>query len=274
MSGTMAAAFDAVAASYDEVFTSSPIGRAQRQAVWEEMERAFTPGQRILELNCGTGEDAIHLAARGVAVTACDASEAMLAIARRKSYALAEAVRPEFLLLRNEDLAALPGDGCFDGVLSNFSGLNCVADLGAVAVALASRIRSGGTALLCVFGRCCAWEIAWYLARGNPRKAFRRRRRSAEAQLDHAASVRVHYPRVRDIRCSFAPWFRLRRSKGVGVFVPPTFVDSLARRHPRFLAAAQRLDRTFSCLPVSRGVADHMLLQFERTQVTCAERRP
>lgn len=277
MSGATAtpAAFDAVAAIYDEVFTASPIGRAQRQAVWEEMDRVFSSGQRILELNCGTGEDAIHLAWRGVAVTACDASQAMLAVARRKAQLLPAAARPNFTPLRNEDLATLPAADLFDGALSNFSGLNCVDDLASVGAALAARIRPGGAALLCVFGRCCAWEIAWYLAHGNPRKAFRRwSKQPAQARVASNASLRVRYPRVREIERAFAPRFRLRHSKGVGIFVPPTFVDSLARAWPRCLAAAQRVDRICASLPMFRGVADHVLLHFERTHANCAEQRP
>ena len=41
-------------------------------------------GERVLELNCGTGEDAVHLARRGVRVLATDNSPRMLAAARSK----------------------------------------------------------------------------------------------------------------------------------------------------------------------------------------------
>jgi len=36
-----AAPFDAVALGYDEAFTSSKIGQAQRAAVWRELARTF-----------------------------------------------------------------------------------------------------------------------------------------------------------------------------------------------------------------------------------------
>jgi ubiquinone/menaquinone biosynthesis C-methylase UbiE len=76
------AAFDRVATQYDEVFTHSCIGRAQRQLVHRELEAIFVRGCRILDLNCGTGEDALHFGARGVEVLACDASPAMIEVAR------------------------------------------------------------------------------------------------------------------------------------------------------------------------------------------------
>src|SRR5271157_4377314 len=74
--------FDAMAKEYDARFTDSLIGSAQRAAVWQEMDGLFRPGQRVLEINCGTGVDALHLSARGIQVVACDASPEMIAVAR------------------------------------------------------------------------------------------------------------------------------------------------------------------------------------------------
>src|SRR5260370_29307377 len=72
-------AFDQLAADYDERFTYSIIGRAQRDAVWKILTNTFKANDNILELNCGTGEDAIFLAGRAVSLFACDASQQMLA---------------------------------------------------------------------------------------------------------------------------------------------------------------------------------------------------
>jgi len=77
-------AFDALAADYDASFTATPLGTLLREAVWRRLDARFAPGDRVLELACGTGEDAIHLARRGVQVTALDASPAMVETARRK----------------------------------------------------------------------------------------------------------------------------------------------------------------------------------------------
>ena len=53
--------------------------------VWRQLARAFAPGQHMLELGCGTGEDAVWLAQHGLTVTATDASSAMLEQTRRKA---------------------------------------------------------------------------------------------------------------------------------------------------------------------------------------------
>src|SRR5262245_37709028 len=76
--------FDEVAADSDQQFRRSASGRMMRQAVWSRVAARFAVGSHVLELSCGTGEDAVYLARRGVNVTATDASAQMLDQARRK----------------------------------------------------------------------------------------------------------------------------------------------------------------------------------------------
>src|SRR5215472_18562669 len=121
-----AAAFDAVAESYDLRFTDTAVGRAQRKQVWASLLTAFPAGSRILELNCGTGEDARFLAMQGRSVLACDASAAMIAVARGRERAQDQTPsrgRLEYLEIANENLNSLSVERPFDGAFSNFSGL-------------------------------------------------------------------------------------------------------------------------------------------------------
>ncbi|HTF69211.1 MAG TPA: methyltransferase domain-containing protein, partial [Edaphobacter sp.] len=78
------AAFDRIAQDYDQKFTDSLIGRAQRDAVWKVLRRTFRTNDNILELNCGTGEDAIFLASNGISVFALDASPQMISRAEQR----------------------------------------------------------------------------------------------------------------------------------------------------------------------------------------------
>jgi len=78
------AAFDVLAPAYDAAFTATPLGTLLRRSVWKRLDASFAPGQHVLELACGTGEDAVHLAERGVRVLATDASPVMAETARRK----------------------------------------------------------------------------------------------------------------------------------------------------------------------------------------------
>ena len=258
------APFDAVAENYDQGFTFSKIGQAQRSAVWRELERTFHAGDRVLEIGCGTGVDACFLAERGVKVVACDSSPAMIQVAaRRVRERGASAV--DLRVLAAENLATIQHQAPFDGVFSNFGALNCVADLKAVAENLGRLLKPGGTALLCFLGPSCFWEVFWYLLKAKPRKAFRRWHSAGiTAELAPESRVQVRYYGVRSLQRIFAPSFRLRSWRGIGLLVPPSYVELVAKRVPALLQLAKWADLPLTQCPVVRGLSDHVLVKLKR----------
>jgi ubiquinone/menaquinone biosynthesis C-methylase UbiE len=258
-----AVAFDEVAHSYDELFTYTAIGRAQRAQVWTRLLAAFPPGSRILELNCGTGEDARFLAENGRSVVACDASAEMIAFAGRRTPDGSTRRSIEYLQIANENLDQLTVQRPFDGAFSNFSGLNCVAELKPVAQKLADLIRPQGRVLLCIWSRVCAAETLWYLFHGRPAKAIRRVSRKSWARLGQK-TIPVFYPSIREVRRSFAPWFRLTSRRAVGLFVPPSYLEPVIRTRENLLARLEWLDRHCAHWPGLRDAGDHVLLEFVR----------
>jgi SAM-dependent methyltransferase len=232
--------------------------------VWEVLRQTFQPGQRVLELNCGTGEDALFLSRMGVSVHACDASERMIAVASRRIATEPRGADIKLEVCPTEQIGSLRNDE-FDGVLSNFSGLNCVTDLGEVAQQLAALVRPGGQLVLCLSSRTCLWETAWYLMHGAPARAFRRWRGHTTASLGEIA-LQVRYHTMTDIRRLFAPWFVLRDCKGIGVTVPPSYVEHVACHYPSLLRAAEKMDRVVARWPGWRSVGDHVSLIFEKAK--------
>jgi len=258
------APFDAVAARYDETFTNSQIGQAQRKAVWNELLQAFRPGDNVLEIGCGTGVDACCLAENGVRVVACDVSAEMVKLATRKinERGLEEYVKT--VVLRAEDISALSTQ-LFDGAFSNFGALNCIENLPEFAHDLARLLKPGARVLLCWMGRYCLWEMIWYLAHGNRQKAFRRLRRNRiTASIGGGAFVRVHYPSVRSLRRAVAPEFNMKSIKGIGLTVPPSYLEPWAADHPRLMGLGELADTWMGGCPGTRVLADHILVGFER----------
>ncbi len=256
--------FDAVAEEYDCRFTESQIGRAQRASVWKELAKTFRSGDRVLEIGCGTGVDACFLASQGVRVFACDNSRAMIEVANRR---ITQANKGSFVHLESlaaEDLADLGAQPRFDGAFSNFGALNCVGDLRGVAISLARLLRPGASVVLCLMGRHCAWELAWYLAHGNPQKAFRRLcRGKIIARLTAEATVRVHYPSVNSVIRIFSPEFRFKAWKGIGITVPPSYLEHMVNRYPWCVRWMMRADSLLENTLIARGLGDHVLLTFE-----------
>jgi len=257
------AAFDRFAEDYDQKFTDTLIGRAQRDAVWRVLARTCKRDDRVLELNCGTGEDAIFLAGNGISVLACDASRRMIATAQQRLQHHPHRLPVFFRELPTERIGELDPEIGFDSAFSNFSGLNCIADLAAVASSLASLTGQSGKLILCFSTRFCLIETLYFLARGQLRKALRRCKGRAEVMLN-GVRFTVYYPTIRQIRKAFAPAFRLYSCIGIGVTVPPSYLEEWARQHPGLFGIGCRAERALSTLPILRSTGDHVLLCFEK----------
>lgn len=253
-------AFDALAGAYDAQFTTSIIGGMMRRAVWARCAARFSAGMRVLEMNCGTGEDALWLAQRGVQVLATDVSTAMLQVARDKAAASSRSESARFQRLAWEQLETLD-EGTFDGMLSNFGGLNCVSDLRSAASALAARLRPGACAILCIMGPVVPWEWVWFLAQGDPAKAFRRLRRAGTQW----SGITVHYPSIAKTRRAFAPEFRMLRVSALGAVLFPPYTEWRMARFPRVIAALERVERHLETVWPLPQLADHYVLELERT---------
>jgi ubiquinone/menaquinone biosynthesis C-methylase UbiE len=258
--------FNEMASEYDIVFTNSMIGRAQRDVVWNALTHIFRSGDHVLELNCGTGEDALFLARNGASVTACDASERMIQIASGRLRKEAPGAPVQFNLLPTERIRELQPSADFDGIFSNFSGLNCIADLKQTADDLATLLSPGAPLLVCLSTRFCIWEMLWFALHGNFRKASRRCSGHAIARVGEF-TVDVYYPTVRQLQTLFFPSFVLRSFSGVGVTVPPSYVETWIGNHPKLLRMLRTIDKAISNYPGFRVLGDHVLLHFERVQI-------
>ena len=230
-------AFDNLAWRYDDLFSRPSIG-SQRAAVWEMLADTFLPGDEIVVLNCRNEKEALFLALLDVSLVTCDAAERIVDAARNRR-------------------------ALFDGALSNLSGLNGVADLNQSARDLASLVRMGAPVIICLSSRFCLSETLWFLLHGKFRKAFRRSTGIATVNVGDC-TVRMHYPTLSEVRRLFSPSFLMLSCTGIGVAVPPSYLEPILRKYPRVLGLLRLIDKGVSHLPLFRTIGDHMLLHFER----------
>jgi SAM-dependent methyltransferase len=272
--------FGATATEYDVAFTQTRLGCWLREAVWKLLATVFYPGDHVLELGCGTGEDAIWLAKRGVHVVATDAAPAMLDTTCRKAEAAGVTDCLTFTQLDLTDIGYwISGIGelvqsenpkseirnpKFDGAFSNFGAFNCVPDRRPIAEALSRWVRPGGHVVLVVMGPFCPWEIAWHLLHGEVGTAFRRLRSGIEAQIGEGAVVHVWYPSPRRLQAEFAPHFRHLKTVGIGVLLPPSYLSHLVERWPGWFERMAAWDRRLGQVFPWTWLNDHYLVVFER----------
>jgi ubiquinone/menaquinone biosynthesis C-methylase UbiE len=242
-----AAYFDRLAPRYEEEWTNTRTGRLQRAAVWGQIDPLIRRGDRILDLGCGTGEDALHFAELRGQVLGVDASPEMVRVARQ----------------RGTNARVLPIEGIhifaitFDLVLSNFGALNCIRDLSTLRATLARLVRPGGYLAVCLMSRFCLWESAYYAFRGQFRKAARRWGGETTASGD----LRVYYPSAKQVRTALSPDFIQIADVGVGVSVPPSFVEVPSR----LLSSLACWDARMSASRIGRAIGDHRLFIFRRS---------
>jgi SAM-dependent methyltransferase len=252
--------FDDLAADYDSAFTRTALGATLRALVWKRFQVLFQPGQRVLELGCGTGEDAVKLAGAGMDVVATDPSLEMLQLAQAKANAANRAGRIEFLCERMERVPALLRGAHFDGVMSNFGALNCVGDLRSLLQGVATLCAPKANLIFVVMGRYVPWEWLWYAVRGDGRKALRRMKKNGVEWR----GLTIHYPAPRALALLLAPHFEVTHVAPLGCILPPSYASGWLERAPlafRALASLERLAHT--CTPLA-SLADHYIIEARR----------
>jgi SAM-dependent methyltransferase len=250
--------FDVLARDYDATFGASPAGRLFRFRFLERLQARVPPPASVLDLGCGTGDDAIHLSSLGYDVTAVDASPAMIERAREKARrpdVAASGGGPRFEALEVENPGSGTGDPK-DVVASNFGALNCV-PLQAWTDVVSTRTRPGGLLIVSLLGRRPLPE----LARTGPRAW--ERRAGGPVSLG-GGTVRVEYPSSSDVRRALSVAFDVRRIEPLGILVPPPAYRDWPRRHAGafgILASIESVIREFDDLA---DFGDHFLLEAVR----------
>ena len=260
-----AAAFDSVAATYDGPQGNNPLIQRMRDIVWERITGLLETRSTLLDLGCGTGIDAQHFANMGHNVIATDVSPAMVARASQRMVKGDGRISTFPVGAHELDTCEIP-PGSVDLTYSNFGPLNCVPELGDVARTTATLVRPGGYAVFTVIGRWCPWEVAHYARRRRwSRIAVRFKRQTTPVGMNgHTIWTRYFTPRefVREWSGEDAEW-DLQYYESLSLFVPPPYLDAVARR-TRLFQQLVAIDRRTARWPVLRGMGDHFLVVMRR----------
>jgi ubiquinone/menaquinone biosynthesis C-methylase UbiE len=255
---TIAEAFSRTAEKYDSFAVDHPHMTRLRNKVYRHLERVLPPAASILELNAGSGTDAVALAQRGYRVHATDIAPDMLARARDKveTLGLGDKVMVQECSFTNLDQVE---GGPYDAILSNFGGLNCIADLTPVIEQLPRLLRPGGVVTWVLMPPVCVWEMA-EVFRGHFRLAFRRFRRGGVRSHLEGLYFQVYYFSPGKVVRQFGPDYERIAVEGLSVLTPTAESKNFAKRWPRLYGALAWLDDRLSPLPPFQGWGDFFIV--------------
>ena len=260
----IAEAFSRTAAKYDAFAEDHPHLTRLREKVYAHISRHLPPGSRILELNAGTGIDAVALAQRGYQVHATDIAPGMLARIRGKVAQLGLAERISVQECSFTDLDQIKG-APFDAVFSNLGGLNCIPVLSPVIEQLPQVLRPGGIVTWILMPPVCLWEMA-EVFRGKFRLAFRRLSKSGARSHLEGLYFNVYYFPPHHVLDWFGSDYDQLELEGLSVITPTAESKNLAKRFPRLYNLFACLDDALSVRPPWWGWGDFYILSMKYKQ--------
>lgn len=253
--------FDIHAQNYDTVFTHSAIGKAQRERVYKYLEKKLATDKKlhILEVNCGTGEDAHHIFKQGHHIIATDISEKMVAVASDKY--------PE-ITFRALDITQINDttfDQKFDLIFSNFGGLNCLSgqQLQGFLALSKSLLTSKGEVIMVIMPKYTLWERFYFLLKLQFRNAFRRNTKKAIHANVEGIQVPTWYYNPKDVIAFAKAYTKPTTIKPIGIAIPPSYLEPYFKNKPRFMKLLITLESWFQH-PFWAKYADHFLISFEK----------
>jgi ubiquinone/menaquinone biosynthesis C-methylase UbiE len=251
-------AFSAQAVHFDEDEKLNRILKWMRKQIYQHEEELLLPHSKILELNAGTGIDAIHFAGLGHSVFAIDNAPGMIQQMQKKIYDNHLEDRVYCTLCSFTELQKLPTVQ-FEHVFSNFGGLNCIRDLKVVTQQLPRFLKPGATITFVIMPSICPWELAQAF-RGKLRLAFRRlSRNGASAHID-GYTFRSYYHSPAEVIKSFDTRFVFVKLRGLASLSPPPYFETFPKRYPLLYNALTRWDERFAAyFPLNRW-ADHFII--------------
>jgi ubiquinone/menaquinone biosynthesis C-methylase UbiE len=257
-------AFSKQSEIFDELYASNTIIQYKRERVREHVGRLITPHSKILELNAGTGEDAIWFAQQGHNVHATDISKGM----REK---LVEKINKNKLetkitheLCSFTKLEELQNKGPYDLIFSNFAGLNCTGELDKVLHSFSSLLNVAGMVTLVILPKFCLWESMMVL-RGEFKTAFRRffSSNGVKAQIDGEYFTCWYYS-PSYIKNAMLNSFEVISVEGLCTLVPPSYLENFPKKRPRLYNWLKKKEIKLKSKWPWRSIGDYYIISLRK----------
>lgn len=206
---------DKIAESYDDILNNNSFSVILRPVFRNILVQNIQPGNNILDLGCGTGEDSIFFSKKGFNVTGVDISPKMIEIARDKSASKDYKKKLQFICSDMESFLQENANK-FDAIISNFNAVNYVRDLKSFSENTSASLNKNGKLIFTVLNKLSISEVFYNFVRLNFKRSWKaifNRKELLITDLD------INFPG--SFSSFFKDQFRVKRITGIGIFIPP-----------------------------------------------------
>ncbi len=269
----LAARFDQEAKQYDLRFgppsgsnPGNPLVTWLRQEHLHILQALLPQSAAVLDIGCGTGEEALALAREGYCVLGIDISAAMVRQAQTKAAAYGLRRGIVFRTLPAGKLGALDERGPFAGAYASLGTLNSEPNLAGVAVALHELLEPNAPFVATVMNRRCLFERWHAWKRLRPRDVLPRPAEWAEGRAgasDVSAPVRFYSPD--EFALAFSPYFTVEHVMAFPLFLPPVHMHTLYREKQAYFQKLEARERAWRVRRGLRSLGDHFLMVLRHT---------
>jgi len=259
-----AKAFDKQSSVFDEVYSRDKITQYKRNRVRKHVNALLNPQSKILELNAGTGEDAIYFASHGHSVHATDISAGMQNTLIRKLDSNHTGINVTTEVCSFTQLENLKNKGPFDLIYSNFAGLNCTNQLDKVMASFSSLLKPAGKVTLVILPKFCLWETL-LVFKGKFRTAFRRffTSKGRKAHIEGEYFLCWYY-NPSTIKKHLQHQFEILQIEGLCTLVPPSYMENFGDKYSKTFNVLKKLEDKWRTKWPWRSIGDYYIISLQK----------
>jgi len=251
-------AFTRQSGNYDSYDKENPTLTWMRNQVRNLVLSFLKKENNILELNSGTGLDAVYFASKGFNVHCTDISDGMVEQIKKKAANQNLNGKLTFQQCSYTELDKIENRK-FDFIFSNFGGLNCVPDLSEVTKFFPSLLKNKGRVCFVILPPVCPWEIV-QMFRGKFSLAFRRFGKNGTIANVEGVKFRTYYFSTGDVKKALGKDFNIISRKGLGIFTPSPQMEKIPNSFPRLTKFLNRIDEMISGIFPFNRIGDHIIV--------------
>ena len=263
MTQTNSEIFDSAAEKYDDSFTNSLIGKAQRKRVYYWLDKVdfFNPKNSIFEINCGTGYDAEQFHNKGLKVVATDGSSKMIEQAKQKRNSKIDFFQLEFRqVAANEKLKESTV------LFSNFGGLNCLSknELKNFTKEISEVQKKDDLIAWVIMPDQCLIESVYFLFKFKFKKVFRRKLNDSLKVNVEGVEVETFYHSPSLVKEILNEKYQIILTKPIALFLPPSYLEGFFKNKKFLLKIVEFFEKIVGWVSFYSSFADHYIIIAKR----------